>query len=228
MIISHKHKFIFIKTQKTAGSSIKVALAEFCDDNDIISPMGKEDSSLKKEIGYRGCQNEYLPFKKYWKRDWFNYLYYQNKYRFNDHTSASEIRLRFKNEWSDYFKFAFERNPYDKFISWYYWCGGDKKYKTMKNFIKSGDAAKIKGFELYSEHSEIIVNKVYKFEELNKSLEDITDRLELKKPINLPEKKLKGAVRKIKQPYNDVLSEFEIEWISKVHAREIAYFNYKF
>jgi hypothetical protein len=117
MIISHKYKFIFIKTQKTAGSSIKVALAEFCDDNDIISTKGNEDSYLKKKLGYRGYQNEYLPFNKYWKRDWFNYICNQSKYKFTDHISASEIRLRFKNEWRDYFKFAFEINPYDKFVS---------------------------------------------------------------------------------------------------------------
>ena len=37
MIVSHKHKFIFFKTRKTAGSSIQVALAKHCGEDDIIT-----------------------------------------------------------------------------------------------------------------------------------------------------------------------------------------------
>ena len=37
MIISHKHKFIFFKSRKTAGSSIQVALAEHRGETDIIT-----------------------------------------------------------------------------------------------------------------------------------------------------------------------------------------------
>ena len=42
MIISHKYKFIFIKTSKTAGSSIELYLSKYCGKNDIIIPMANE------------------------------------------------------------------------------------------------------------------------------------------------------------------------------------------
>lgn len=228
MIISHKHKFIFIKTQKTAGSSIKLALAKFCDNKDIISSMGDEDNYLKKKLGYRGAQNNYLPYKAYWKRDWFNYLYNGFRYNFNDHMSAKEIKLRFKNEWKDYYTFCFERNPFDKFISWYYWDGGDKRHGNMTQFIQSGAASKIKGFELYTDNSEIIIDKVYKYEELNESLLDIQNVLNLPNMLKLPEQKLKGNVRKEQAHYKDILTDFEVDWIRKVFAREMVYFNYSF
>jgi hypothetical protein len=39
MIISHEHKFIFVKTRKTAGTSIEIALSKFCGPDDVICPI---------------------------------------------------------------------------------------------------------------------------------------------------------------------------------------------
>ena len=38
MIISHEHKFIFLKTKKTAGTAIEAALSELCGPSCVITP----------------------------------------------------------------------------------------------------------------------------------------------------------------------------------------------
>jgi hypothetical protein len=46
MIISHDHKFIFIKSKKTAGTSIELALRPLCGREDIIAPVREEDEPM--------------------------------------------------------------------------------------------------------------------------------------------------------------------------------------
>ena len=40
MIISHTHKYIFIKSLKTAGTSVEAALSKHCGENDMVTPLG--------------------------------------------------------------------------------------------------------------------------------------------------------------------------------------------
>ena len=47
MIISHAHKFIFLKTKKTAGTSIELALSQLCGPDDVIPPITESDETLR-------------------------------------------------------------------------------------------------------------------------------------------------------------------------------------
>lgn len=60
MIVSHKHRFIFIKTRKTAGTSIEISLSRYCGESDILTPITLSDEPLR---GVHGCaaQNYLCP-----------------------------------------------------------------------------------------------------------------------------------------------------------------------
>jgi len=119
MIISHKHKFIFFKTRKTAGSSIQVSLAKFCGENDIITGqyrLGIDDNSQSAGL---------------------------NMDRFITNHPHPDLQPTKKflgpKIWDSYFKFAFIRNPFDIAVSRYHWNikGKDKNPKTsIKDFRK--------------------------------------------------------------------------------------------
>ena len=104
MIISHKHKFIFFKSRKTAGSSVQVALAKYCGDEDIITGQyrdGIDDDS--HSTGYN--------------MDKF--------YTTHPHPEISQTKAYLDNInpkiWNEYFKFGFVRNPYEIAVSRYFW-----------------------------------------------------------------------------------------------------------
>ena len=66
MIISHSKKFIFLRTIKTASSSIEIFLSQFCDKNDVLTELFKDEEKFKKKnnlIGTRNSNIKILSFK---------------------------------------------------------------------------------------------------------------------------------------------------------------------
>ena len=41
MLLSHKYKFIFIKTKKTSGTAFETVVSKYLGENDIITPVSE-------------------------------------------------------------------------------------------------------------------------------------------------------------------------------------------
>ncbi len=228
MIISHKYRFIFLKTNKTAGTSIEIALSKFCGEKDIITPISLEDEQIRKSLGFRNPQNYFIPVRQYTLFDWIR-LFYGRRKTFYNHISARNVKKLIDDDvWNSYFKFCFERNPWDRVISLYYWkCRKDTRI-SISEFIDSQMPRRLikKGRELYSIDGKQAVDKIYLYENLKEAMEDIADRLDIPETIHLPQ--AKSHYRKGKRHYRDLLTRADADKITMMFCKEIAQFGYNY
>jgi hypothetical protein len=226
MILSHRHRYIFIKTGKTAGTSIEIALSKYCGPSDVITPIDPQDEAIRTDLGYPGRQNCRVPLKRYSTLDWLMALYHRRWLAFYNHASAWHIKEHVELEvWKSYFKFCFERNPWDRVVSYYYWRYGGRPRPPISEFVQSGEANVVKGFELYTIAGEIAVDCVYRYERLGEAMEEIRDRVGLPETPSLP--RAKSSYREDRRSYREILSDQDRYKIAKVFAREIAHFGYE-
>lgn len=125
MILSKRHKFIFIKGVKVGGTSIEIALAPFCGGDDIITPITPIDELARLACG-AGARN-YL-------QDRATELAYLARLRrtaigdlgklqpptseYFSHMRLCDVRRLQGGAVADYQVAAVERHPYAKIISW--------------------------------------------------------------------------------------------------------------
>ena len=229
MIISHKHSFIFIKLRKTAGTSLEIALSGICGDDDIITPISKEDEVVRRELGYRGPQNVFVPKTHYSIGDWINLLSRGERKVFYNHMPAREIRNCIPGKtWNRYFKFCFERNPWDRAISAYYW--ENRRQKKLPDFYAYLEELQrknlISNFPIYSIDGRIAVDRVFRYENLAAELPQIAETLRLPGPLTLA--RAKQQFRKDRRPYREVYTEKERQFVATACAREISELGYTF
>ncbi len=229
MIISHKHKFIFIKTMKTAGTSMEIALSSLCGKDDIITTISPEDEAIRVSLGFPKAQNYRLPFKEYSGTDWKNLFFKWQPLRFYNHIPASELKKYLSSEiWDNYYKFCFERNPFDKIVSYYFF-----QIKVLSNppsfeeWLALKEYEDIQAIKRYTIDQKIVVDKIYQFEKMEEAMLDISKKLNLPATLQLPAYRAKSKFRKIKD-YKKVLSPASIQLVKDQFKEEIALFNYKY
>lgn len=231
MILSRRHRFIFIKTNKTAGTSVEIALSKFCGPDDIITPIAAEDEAMRADLGFPGPQHHLATLAEYRVRDHFALLLKRRrKLRFYNHMSAGEVRARVDSaSWDAAFKFCIERNPWDRVVSLYYYhVRGDRRPPPFEDFVRS-DAPLIlkrRGIELYTIDGRIAVDRICRFEHLADDLELVRQHIGLPEPLELP--RAKTQFRKENRSYREMYGKAERERVAALFADEIRLGGYEF
>jgi len=230
MLISHRYKFIFIKTKKTAGTSLEIALSRYLGPGDVITHITPEDEVLRQQWGGCGPQHYYLPLTRLNGKDWQQWLRSGQRPYFYNHMPASEIsRYVSQDVWQHYFKFCFERNPWDKVVSWYFWEHKEEPRPGLEAFIQAGrarDLAAEGGSSLYTLDGKLAVDKVYRYEDMQAALADLAERTGLPEIPDLPH--AKSQFRQDRRPYQALYNPQTRDLVAQEFAGEIARLNYEF
>jgi hypothetical protein len=225
VIISHTHRYIFIKSEKTAGTSVEAALSKHCTDNDVVTPLG--DYWFNR--GERG--------------EWIHSS--MNAEGFFQHDPAAEVKRKVSPEiWENYFKFSITRNPWDRVVSnfswearnkaalrparrWYHRLGipfneFDETAKLFHGFV-AGDWTTNDRFYLLD--GALCVDFVIRYERLSADLGEVCRRVGLP-PVALPH--LKSGLRQGGHTYREYYDEASRAIVSERHVNDIRLFGYEF
>ena len=232
MIISHRHKFIFLKTEKTAGTAIEAALSELCGPDDVITPFREESEGDRKG---RGPQNYRLdhplkPQRPLWRRVLMRpERYYHPSIGYYEHMPAWRVRAYVSEEmWRDYFKFAFVRNPWDRQISQYlYKTKSQAQRPSLDRFMARKKRAYVTSYEIYTIDGAIAVDYVGRYESLDADLQTALERAGVTQRVEIPRSNVTRS-RKRDAAYQNEFTPRSRDLVAAWYAPEIALWDYEF
>jgi hypothetical protein len=234
MIVSHRHRFIFLKTTKTAGSALELALAPHCGPQDVLAPLGPDERCYIRDHHLPIPQNHLLPRERWRARDWLRLPLRGAPVLYGTHMRARVARAELGEEvWGSYFKFAFARNPWDRFLSLYHWHYRKARRRrfspmTPSEFIDHPRTRKLddNGWGIYTIDGRVAVDRVCRYEDLPGELAFLQQRLGLPEPLVMP--KTKHTTRCDRRDHREVLSAADAARIGEIFAAEIALMGYSF
>jgi hypothetical protein len=177
VIVSHRHRLIFLKTRKTAGTSVEIALSRVCGPDDVITRLTDEDEELRRSVGGVGPQNTGsppLPAKP-----------------FNHMPARGVRRVVGRETWRGYHRVAIERNPWDLVVSQYYWRYRDEEPPPFEDFVRRPVLQKLadKNAAIYRLQGRIAVARMMRYESLDDDLAALWAEQQLPGSPDLPRAK---------------------------------------
>lgn len=205
MIISHKYRFIFVRTRKVAGSSLETVLARYLEKTDYAT----RQSERERAEGRLFPQCDSRIFGGFKKRFRPIFLY--------GHAPVTAAYDLFRERVGDYTVFSVERNPWDRAVSTFYWANKKTDIRTLplqeqiaafRTYVKSvanpGWKRRYLGISAHRDFSQrwlycigdvAIPDVMLRFEHIAQDLEKLSARLGLQPPANIDDVRLKSQHR---------------------------------
>lgn len=230
MILSEKKNFIFVKTRRTAGTSIEVFLNSHLGPRDVATPIHPPERSHTS----RNARGRFNPIPEFFLAlrgaryaDLRRTLHdLKHARRFWNHMPAGIIRARTSDRvWQRTFKFCVERNPWDKTLSFFHMLKRRGEVRTLDEFF----ARRLypSDWMLYTdENGELLVDRILSFERLNEELADVFNLLGIPFDGAL-DVRAKTAARSRHLTYRDVLNGAQKKSVEKAFHREIEALGYR-
>ena len=213
MLISHEHRFIFIKTKKTAGTSLEIALSRLMTHpDDVITPISPEDEPLRAQFGVVP-RNYIVPG--------------DSAPRFWNHIEARKIRKALPPEvWRDYLKISVERHPYEKTVSAAFYQYAERKHGPIESFLDVVIArGSFRNFDRYSINGNVVTDVLLRHESLSDEWADLGRRLGIDSLPELP--RAKSTYRKDPRPATEILNAAQKARVRSVCAEEFELLGYE-
>lgn len=183
MILSHAYKFIFVKTEKTSGTSLEIALSKFCGLQDIITPISSKDENKRKSFNFQTAQNYSYSLAELGLKGVAKPFHKKKVQKFYNHIPASIIKQRIPQSiWENYYKFTIARNPIDRVLSLYFWTmKSDQPAIDFPTFLRRYGYRIYSNWELISEGNQFLLDDFILYED------PATDMQRIGEKIGLPE-----------------------------------------
>ena len=143
------------------------------------------------------------------------------------HFTASAMRKKVgEDTWSNYFKFSFIRNPFEKIVSLYHYNGKGFGFEdsSFKEYVKAwGKGKKISRYP--HQNSSYIDEKldfIGRFENLQEDFDIVCDK------IGIPRQQLPHKNKTNHKHYTEYYDEETRAIVTEKYAKDIEYFGYKF
>lgn len=245
-IISHRHKFIFVRPRKVAGTSLEISLSRCLGEDDVT--------------------NLELTFHRDVDADYFSPVHAQNNDRMGTlhagHDLPDEIQKTVGEDlWAEYFKFTVVRNPWSLLISflhhkfgpWYWWdvWGNRHPIDFVRNVPRASRLLWLRRTfargcrkqavetilrenlfpgircipQYYFSRGKTYADYVIRFENLQQGYDEVCRRLGLPPQILL---RTKTRPRPKGIDYRDYYTDFSREYIADLCRPMIDAFGYRF
>ena len=216
MIVSHRHKFIFLRTEKTASTSLSDALYPHLGPEDEIADL-KRPAWAKYSPIHHGALKRTLP----------------RVFGLHPHATAAQVRAVIGPKIFDsYFTFAVDRNPWERQISLYThreWKKGkgpehfDRDMRSL--WYRNTEYCRLNNWSMYAIGNSVVVSQVYDYGQLGDAITDLCQRFGLGDGLAMPRRREYVAGR---PHYSTYYSDYTRDLVSRWYRREIDALGYGF